>query len=85
MDSANAVGSSDGSNKCGGIPIDSLQPHPSSLLRILDKKDKMPRLPQVEYVLRSRDVDTRSTISALGTLIQEMATQVTIGGAVERR
>jgi hypothetical protein len=29
--SDNAVGSIDGSDKCGGIPIDSLQPHPLSL------------------------------------------------------
>jgi hypothetical protein len=45
------------------LPLQTLKPG----LRILDKQDKMPRLPQVEYVLQSRDVDTRSTISALGT------------------
>jgi DNA-binding transcriptional LysR family regulator len=38
------------------LPLQTLKPG----LRILDKKDKMPRLPQVEYVLQSRDVDTRS-------------------------
>ena len=63
------------------LPRQTLKPG----LRMLDKKDKMPRLPQVEYVLQSRDVDTRSTISALGTLIQEMAPEATIGGAVKKR
>jgi DNA-binding transcriptional LysR family regulator len=63
------------------LPLQTLKPS----LRILDKKDKMPRLPQVEYVLQSRDVDTRSTISALGPLIQEMAPQATIGGAMKKR
>ena len=63
------------------LPLQTLKPG----LRILDKKDKMPRLPQVEYVLQARDVDTRSTISALGTLIQEMAAQATIGGAVKKK
>ena len=63
------------------LPLQTVKPS----LRVLDKKDKMPRLPQVEYVLQSRDVDTRSTISALGTLIQEMAPQATIGGAVKKR
>jgi DNA-binding transcriptional LysR family regulator len=63
------------------LPLQTLKPG----LRILDKKDKMPRLPQVEYVLQSRDVDTQSTISALGTLIQEMAAQATMGGVVKKR
>jgi hypothetical protein len=63
------------------LPLQTLKPG----LRILDKKDKMPRLPQVEYVLQSRVVDTRSTISALGTLIQQIAPQATIGGAVKKR
>ena len=42
-------------------------------LRVLDKKDRMPKLPDVEYVLRVRDAETRPTVMALANLIQEMA------------
>jgi DNA-binding transcriptional LysR family regulator len=51
------------------LPLQTLEPG----LRVLAKSDKMPRLPEVEYVLQSQDAETRSTVSALGTLIQEMA------------
>jgi DNA-binding transcriptional LysR family regulator len=44
-------------------------------LRVLDKKDRMPKLPDVEYVLRVRDAETRPTVMALANLIQEMAHQ----------
>jgi DNA-binding transcriptional LysR family regulator len=42
-------------------------------LRVLDQKDRMPKLPDVEYVLRVRDAETRPTVMALANLIQEMA------------
>jgi DNA-binding transcriptional LysR family regulator len=62
------------------LPLQTIGPG----LRILDKSDKMPRLPEVEYVLQSRDVGTRPTVSALGTLIQEMAGQARVRGAVKK-
>ena len=42
-------------------------------LRIVAKKDKMPKLPHVEFVLLVRENDTRSSVAALTALIQEMA------------
>ncbi|HKE35421.1 MAG TPA: LysR substrate-binding domain-containing protein [Candidatus Acidoferrum sp.] len=43
-------------------------------LRILGTKDKMPRLPEIEYVLKARESDTRPAVSALASLIQGTAT-----------
>ena len=43
-------------------------------LRVLGTKDKMPRLPEIEYVLKARESDTRPAVSALASLIQGTAT-----------
>ena len=51
------------------LPLQTIRPG----LRVLGKKDKMPKLPDVEYVLQVRESDTRPTVSALGSLIREMA------------
>jgi DNA-binding transcriptional LysR family regulator len=42
-------------------------------LRILSTKEKMPRLPEIEYVLSAKETDTRPAVSALANLIQENA------------
>jgi DNA-binding transcriptional LysR family regulator len=47
-------------------------------LRILGTKEKMPRLPEIEYVLKAKETDTRPAVSALANLIQEMATAISI-------
>ena len=39
-------------------------------LRILDKKDRMPKLPEVEFVLLGREKDTRPAVSALAGVIR---------------
>ena len=44
-------------------------------LRILDAKDKMPRLPEVEFVLKTRSSDARPGVTALANLVQEMAAE----------
>jgi DNA-binding transcriptional LysR family regulator len=51
------------------LPLQTVKPG----LRVLGTKDKMPRLPEIEYVLQAREADTRPAVSALGNLIQEMA------------
>jgi DNA-binding transcriptional LysR family regulator len=51
------------------LPLQSIGPG----LRILGKKDKMPSLPEIEFVLRVRETDTRPAVSALANLIQQMA------------
>jgi DNA-binding transcriptional LysR family regulator len=51
------------------LPLQTVRPS----LRILGKKEKMPRLPEIEYVLQTRENDTRPAVSALANLIQEMA------------
>jgi DNA-binding transcriptional LysR family regulator len=63
------------------LPLQTIGPG----LRVLDKRDKMPRLPEVEYVLQSRDAETRPTVSALGTVIQEMAGQAMVRGVVKKK
>jgi hypothetical protein len=45
-------------------------------LRVLGTKDKMPRLPEIEYVLKTKASDARPAVSALGNLVQGMATEV---------
>lgn len=52
------------------IALQSIRPG----LRILDKKDKMPKLPEIEFALLVRESDTRPAVSALANLIQQMAT-----------
>ena len=39
----------------------------------LGAKHKMPRLADIEYVVRTRETDARPTVSALASLIQQMA------------
>jgi hypothetical protein len=51
------------------LPLQTIRPG----LRILGRKDKMPKLPAIEFVLREREAETRPSVSALGNLIQEMA------------
>jgi DNA-binding transcriptional LysR family regulator len=63
------------------LPLQTIRPG----LRVLGKKDKMPKLPEVEYVLRVRESDTRPTVSALGNLIQEMAAKTSSAGARGRK
>jgi DNA-binding transcriptional LysR family regulator len=42
-------------------------------LRVLSTREKMPRLPEIEYVLKTRESDSRPAVSALANLVQEMA------------
>lgn len=42
-------------------------------LRALGPKDAMPALPEIEYVVKTRDSDGRWAVAALGNLLQEMA------------
>ena len=60
------------------LPLQTIRPS----LRILGKKDKMPRLPEIEYVLQTREKDTPPAVSALANLIQEMAAKAISGDAV---
>ena len=52
------------------LPLQTIRPG----LRILGTKEKMPRLPEIEYVLKAKETDTRPAVSALANLIQETAT-----------
>lgn len=63
------------------LPLQTIRPG----LRVLGKKDKMPKLPDVEYVLHLRESDTRPTVSALGGLIQEMAAKANSADALDER
>ena len=51
------------------LPLQTIRPG----LRILGKKENMPRLPEIEYALQARETDTRPAVSALANLIQKMA------------
>jgi DNA-binding transcriptional LysR family regulator len=63
------------------LPLQTIRPG----LRVLGRKDKMPKLPEVEYVLHVRESDTRPTVSALGCLIQEMAAKAHSADALDER
>lgn len=63
------------------LPLQTIRPG----LRVLGKKDRMPKLPEVEYVLHVRESDTRPTILALGNLIQEMAAKAISADARDQR
>lgn len=54
------------------LPLETIRPG----LRVLGRKDKMPKLPEIEFVLLEREAETRPSVSALGNLIQEMADSV---------
>jgi len=51
------------------LPLQTMRPG----LRVLGPKNKMPRLPEIEYVLKTRASDARPAVSALGNLVQEIA------------
>jgi DNA-binding transcriptional LysR family regulator len=54
-------------------------------LRILDKKDRMPKLPEVEFVLLVNEKDTRPAISALAEVILQMAAAAASPDPVKRK
>lgn len=51
------------------LPLQTIRPG----LRILGKKDRMPKLPEIEFILQTRETDGRPAVAALRNLIQEMA------------
>ncbi|HKW33684.1 MAG TPA: LysR substrate-binding domain-containing protein [Candidatus Acidoferrum sp.] len=51
------------------LPLQAIRPG----LRTLSTRHKMPRLPEIEYVLKAKETDTRPAVSALANLIQEAA------------
>jgi DNA-binding transcriptional LysR family regulator len=53
------------------LPLQSIRPG----LHVLGPKDKMPKLPEIEFVLQAKETDTRPAVAALANLIQEMAAQ----------
>jgi DNA-binding transcriptional LysR family regulator len=59
------------------LPLHTIRP----TLRILGPKDRMPKLPEIEYVLKTRASDARPAVSALANLIQEMPATVPAGNA----
>ena len=61
------------------IALQSIRPG----LRILEKKDKMPNLPEIEFALLVRETDTRPAVSALANLIQQMASNAIPRHAVD--
>jgi DNA-binding transcriptional LysR family regulator len=63
------------------IPLQTIKPG----LRVLGKKDKMPKLPDVQFVLHGRESDTRPMVSALENIIGEMAVKTTFAGSSEAR
>jgi DNA-binding transcriptional LysR family regulator len=63
------------------LPLQTIRPG----LRVLGKRDKMPKLPDVEYVLHVRESDTRPTVAALGNLIRDMAARATPPDAVDEK
>jgi DNA-binding transcriptional LysR family regulator len=63
------------------LPLQAIGPG----LRILGKKDKMPSLPEIEFVLRVRETDTRPAVSALANLIQQMAATPNSTDATNKR
>lgn len=48
------------------LPLQSIRPG----LRVLGKAEKMPKLPDVEFVLKARETDTRPAVAALASLIE---------------
>jgi DNA-binding transcriptional LysR family regulator len=63
------------------LPLQTVRPG----LRILDNKDKMPKLPEVEYVLYMKESETRPVVSTLGNLIRQMAAKLIFGSGAEQR
>jgi DNA-binding transcriptional LysR family regulator len=63
------------------LPLQTIRPG----LRILGTKDKMPRLPEIEYVLKTRESDARPAVSALGNLVQEIAAKAISTGAAKEK
>lgn len=54
-------------------------------LRVVDKEDKMPKLPEIEFLLLVRDEDTRTAVSAFATIIEEMTPKVVSPRSIETR
>lgn len=63
------------------LPLRTITPD----LRILGKEDKMPSLPEIEFVLRLREKDSRPAVSALSNLIQQMAITENSADVVDKR
>jgi len=64
------------------LPAQSIRPG----LRILGKAEKMPKLPDVEFVLKARETDTRPAVAAVASLIERTPrTAIPIHEAEERR
>jgi|SRR5690242_1005831 DNA-binding transcriptional LysR family regulator len=64
------------------LPAQSIRPG----LRILGKVEKMPKLPEVEFVLKARETDTRPAVAAVASLIERTPrTALPIHEAEERR
>ncbi|MFZ0589289.1 MAG: LysR family transcriptional regulator [Bryobacteraceae bacterium] len=63
------------------LPLQTIRPG----LRILATKDKMPRLPEIEYVLKTRESDARPAVSALGNCVQEIAAKAISTGAAKEK
>jgi DNA-binding transcriptional LysR family regulator len=61
------------------LPLQTIRPG----LRILSTKDKMPRLPEIEYVLKARESNDRPAVSVLGNLVEEMAAKANSVGAAK--
>lgn len=59
------------------LPLETMRPG----LRILGSKNKMPRLPEIEYVLKTRESDARPEVAGFGNLVQEMAAQAHSSGS----
>jgi DNA-binding transcriptional LysR family regulator len=48
------------------LPLESIRPG----LRVLGKAEKMPKLPEVEFVLKARETDTRPAVAMVASLIE---------------
>lgn len=63
------------------LPLQTIRPG----IRVLSTKDKMPMLPEIEYVLKTRDSEARPAVSALGNMIQEMTVKAIPAGALAEK
>jgi DNA-binding transcriptional LysR family regulator len=62
------------------IPQQAIKPG----LCVVGRKYNMPGLPPIEYILKTREQDARSAVSALGNLVQEMAAKAVSTGAAKK-
>jgi hypothetical protein len=64
-----------------GLAVTPLPKHTiAPRLRILGKKDNLPSLPNVLYVLQTGETETRQTVGAFAALIRESATGASVNG-----